>query len=187
MTEEAVISEPVSARWFPVPRENTGKFADFGLEIAKAPRLSEENSIACQRNSLVTKAGKICARSGNLRRGNSEPYANNGTRCLAPIQLAPAGSNPGHATTETDIRSLLPFRRGEGSRPCTHKSRLVSSGWSMSALPPKAEFVSALSTSALCHKRTCRYLADDRRQALAFTKFGSSLRDVLRKLVSRTC
>jgi hypothetical protein len=43
---EAVISEPVSARWFPVPRENTGKFADFGLEIAKAPLLSEENSIA---------------------------------------------------------------------------------------------------------------------------------------------
>jgi len=33
--------------------ENTGKFAHFGLEIAKAPLLSEENSIACQRNSLV--------------------------------------------------------------------------------------------------------------------------------------
>ena len=48
MAEEAVISEPVSVRWFPVPRENTGKFADFGLEIAKAPRLSEENSIAYQ-------------------------------------------------------------------------------------------------------------------------------------------
>ena len=46
MAEEAVISEPVSTRWFPVQRENTGKFADFGLEIAKAPRLSEENSIA---------------------------------------------------------------------------------------------------------------------------------------------
>ena len=28
---------------------------------------------------------------------------------------------------------LLPLR------PCTHKSRLVSSGWSMSALPPKAD------------------------------------------------
>jgi hypothetical protein len=40
VAEEAVISEPVSARWFPVPRENTGKFADFGLEIAKAPRVS---------------------------------------------------------------------------------------------------------------------------------------------------
>jgi hypothetical protein len=53
MAEEAVISEPVSARWFPVPRENTGKFADFGLEIAKVPRLSEENSIPYQQNSLV--------------------------------------------------------------------------------------------------------------------------------------
>jgi hypothetical protein len=46
MAEEAVISEPVSTRWFPVQRENTGKFADFGLEIAKEPRLSEENSIS---------------------------------------------------------------------------------------------------------------------------------------------
>jgi hypothetical protein len=43
---EAVIGEPVSDGVFPVSRENTGKFADFGLEIAKAPRLSEENSIA---------------------------------------------------------------------------------------------------------------------------------------------
>jgi hypothetical protein len=42
--EEAVISEPASARWFPVPRENTGKFVDFGLEVAEAPRLSEENA-----------------------------------------------------------------------------------------------------------------------------------------------
>jgi hypothetical protein len=36
---EAVISEPLSACGFPVPRENTGKFADFGLEIAKASLL----------------------------------------------------------------------------------------------------------------------------------------------------
>jgi hypothetical protein len=42
VAEEAVISELVSARL----RENTGKFAIFGFEIAKAPRLSEENSIA---------------------------------------------------------------------------------------------------------------------------------------------
>ena len=28
---------------------------------------------------------------------------------------------------------------GRLARPCTHKSRLVSSGWSLSALPPKAD------------------------------------------------
>ena len=77
LAEEAVISEPVSARWFPVPRENTGKFADFGLEIAKVPRLSEENSIAYPRNSLVAKAGKICRRSGKPEAGNSESDPNN--------------------------------------------------------------------------------------------------------------
>jgi hypothetical protein len=44
----AVIGELVSASHFPVSRENTGKFAEFGLEIAKAPLLSEENSIAYQ-------------------------------------------------------------------------------------------------------------------------------------------
>ena len=46
MAEEAVISELVSARLFPVTRENTGKFAIFGFEMAKATRLSDENSIA---------------------------------------------------------------------------------------------------------------------------------------------
>jgi hypothetical protein len=46
LAEEAVISEPVSARLFPVTRENTGKFVILGFDIAKASRLSEENSIA---------------------------------------------------------------------------------------------------------------------------------------------
>jgi hypothetical protein len=59
VAEEAVISELVSARWFPVPREFTGKFADFGLEIAKAPRLSEENSIATSRIPYSPKQGKF--------------------------------------------------------------------------------------------------------------------------------
>ena len=36
MAEEAVISELVSARLFPVTREITGKFAIFGFEIAQA-------------------------------------------------------------------------------------------------------------------------------------------------------
>ena len=72
MAEEAVISEPVSARWFPVPGENTGKFADFELELAKAPRLSDENSIAYQVNSLAAKAGKIYERSGKPEAVNSE-------------------------------------------------------------------------------------------------------------------
>jgi hypothetical protein len=60
-----IASEPVSARRFPVPREKTGKFADFGLEIAEASRLSEENSSAYQENSLVAKAGKILPEAGN--------------------------------------------------------------------------------------------------------------------------
>jgi hypothetical protein len=33
---EAVIGEPVSARLFPVTRENTGKFAIFGFQIVTA-------------------------------------------------------------------------------------------------------------------------------------------------------
>jgi hypothetical protein len=64
MAEEAVISEPVSVRGFPVPRENTGKFADFGLEIAKVPRFSEENSIAYPENSLVAQQGKFAGDQG---------------------------------------------------------------------------------------------------------------------------
>jgi hypothetical protein len=80
LAEEAVISEPVSARGFPVPGENTGKFADFGLEIAKAPRLSEENSTPYQQNSLVAKAGKICGRSGNPRRITANLIGTTGSR-----------------------------------------------------------------------------------------------------------
>jgi hypothetical protein len=67
MAVEAVISELVSVRPFPVFRENTGKFDDFGLEVAKVPRLSEENSIIYQQNSLAAKAGKNCWLSGNLK------------------------------------------------------------------------------------------------------------------------
>ena len=43
------------------------------------------------------------------------------------------------------------------SRPCTHKSRLVNGGWTMSGCSPKRTFVSELGMSALCHKQTCRY------------------------------
>lgn len=69
---EVVIGEPVSASHFPVSREDTGKFAAFGLEMTKAPRLSEGNSIVCEPNSLAAKAGKICGRTGNPKAHNSE-------------------------------------------------------------------------------------------------------------------
>ena len=36
-------------------------------------------------------------------------------------------------------RSPASLYRGTRARPCTHKSRLVSSGWSVSALPPEAD------------------------------------------------
>jgi hypothetical protein len=45
----------------------------------------------------------------------------------------------------TEADSATAGRMGEHqgecrlTRPCTHKSRLVSSGWSLSALPPKAD------------------------------------------------
>ena len=42
--------------------------------------------------------------------------------------------SPEYARTLTVHRDV-PCR----DRPCTHKSRLVSSGWSMSAFPPKAD------------------------------------------------
>ena len=39
------------------------------------------------------------------------------------------------------------------TRPCTHKSRLVSSGWSMSLYPLKRTYSSSASMSAMCQKR----------------------------------
>jgi len=58
LSVEAVISELVSARLFPVLRENTAKFADFRPRDDNSPRLCIGNSIAYHRNSLNTKTGK---------------------------------------------------------------------------------------------------------------------------------
>jgi len=62
---EAVISELVSVRVFPVLRENTGKFADFPLKTTMIRPLRSGNSIAYQRISLSVKTGKIFGLSGN--------------------------------------------------------------------------------------------------------------------------
>jgi hypothetical protein len=56
--------------------------------------------------------------------------------CLITSKFAPPGRVAFRAWT-TGMRPRLSARYG--SRPCTHKSRLVSSGWSLSALPPKAD------------------------------------------------
>jgi hypothetical protein len=52
-------SELVSARLFPVLRENTAKFVDFRPQTNNDPRRSNVNSIAYHRNSLAAKTGKI--------------------------------------------------------------------------------------------------------------------------------
>jgi hypothetical protein len=64
------MSELVSARLFPVLRENAGKFANFGLETAKAPRLSEGKF-----NRLPTEFPSRKNRE-NLR-ANRDPEAHN--------------------------------------------------------------------------------------------------------------
>jgi hypothetical protein len=97
--EEAVISELVSARLFPVTRENTGKFAIFGFEIAKAPRAfgAKFNRLATEFPSHPSRENLRAIREAEA--GNSEPYPNNWTCCLAThTRLTHAGSNPGHAT-----------------------------------------------------------------------------------------
>ena len=57
-----------------------GKFANFELEIVKAPRLSEENSIAYPQNSLVAQSRENLRLIREPEAGNSEPYPNNGSR-----------------------------------------------------------------------------------------------------------
>ena len=62
---EAVISELVSVRRFPVMRENTGKFVDFSLKKAIIRGVLSVNSMAYQRISLSIETGKIFGLSGN--------------------------------------------------------------------------------------------------------------------------
>ena len=65
MAVEAVISELVSVRRFPVLRENTGKFVDFSLKKAIIRGVRSVNSMAYQRISLSIKTGKSFGLSGN--------------------------------------------------------------------------------------------------------------------------
>jgi hypothetical protein len=46
------------------------------------------------------------------------------------------------------FRVILGYMRG------SYKSRLVTSGWSLSALPPKADIRERIQYFCLCHKRT---------------------------------
>jgi hypothetical protein len=58
MAVEAIISELVSTRLFPVLRENTGKFAGFSHETRMVCRFRNVNSIAYHPNSLSIGSGK---------------------------------------------------------------------------------------------------------------------------------
>ena len=59
------MGELVSARRFPVLRENTGKFVDFSLKKNIIRRVRSVNSMAYQRISLSVKTGKLFGLSGN--------------------------------------------------------------------------------------------------------------------------
>jgi hypothetical protein len=78
LAEEAVISELVSPRLFPVTRENTGKFAIFGLENSQGA-----SAFGAKINRLATKfPSRQCREnlqaSRYLRRVTANPYPNNG-------------------------------------------------------------------------------------------------------------
>ena len=90
--------EPVSARWFPVPRKNTGKFADLGLEPRRLGFRKKIQSLTnrIQIPSRLNRENLWAIREPEA--DNSEPYPNNGPRCLAPHDLRPQvqilGSQP---------------------------------------------------------------------------------------------
>ena len=120
---EAFIGEPVSVACFPVPREDTGKFAAFGLEMTKAPRLSGGNSIVCEPNFLAAKAGKIFGRTGNPKAHNSERAARllHVNRRGILIPFGAMNSNPG--------RMEFSERTGIRPRGFAPSSAVVKSAW----------------------------------------------------------
>ena len=69
---EAVISELVSVRRFPVMRENTAKFFDFRLRDGDCPCFGTGNSIAYKGNSLNTETGNFLGRTGKLGTSSRE-------------------------------------------------------------------------------------------------------------------
>ena len=69
----------------------------------------------------IEKAAKVTVKEGPLRFEN-----------VSIPDRAPSPEEPSLGRGGSLTRYALP-------RPCTHKSSLVSSGWSMSALPPEAD------------------------------------------------
>jgi hypothetical protein len=75
LAEEAVITELVSPRLFPVTRENTRKFAIFGFENSQGA-----SAFGAKINRLATKfPGRLCRENLQAIRvpqaGNSEPLS----------------------------------------------------------------------------------------------------------------
>ena len=73
MAVEAVISELVSVWMFPVSRESTAKIADLSFREPRPVGFFSRKFNRYQQNSVVTKAGKICGRTGKPKPHNSEP------------------------------------------------------------------------------------------------------------------
>ena len=116
-------ANPSLSACFPVPREDTGKFAAFGLEMTKAPRLSGGNSIVCEPNFLAAKAGKIFGRTGNPKAHNSERAARllHVNRRGILIPFGAMNSNPG--------RMEFSERTGIRPRGFAPSSAVVKSAW----------------------------------------------------------
>lgn len=78
------MSELVSAPLFLVLRENTAKFAQFGLETTIASGFRNANSKGYHHNSLAAKTGKIWGRTGNRGCNNKERGLGVGAVCSTP-------------------------------------------------------------------------------------------------------
>jgi hypothetical protein len=113
---EAVISEPVSGRTFPVTRENTGKFnRPWARDSQGASGFGGKfNCLPSEFPSRVNRENLRAIREPEA--DNSEPYPNSGTRCLAPHDLRPQVQISGAVCGGRGqlAESVFPFHSREG-------------------------------------------------------------------------
>lgn len=116
MAVEAVISEPVSGRTFPVTRENTGKFnRPWARDSQGASGFGGKfNCLPSEFPSRVNRENLRAIREPEA--DNSEPYPNSGTRCLAPHDLRPQVQISGAVCGGRGqlAESVFPFHSREG-------------------------------------------------------------------------
>jgi hypothetical protein len=109
---------------------------------------------------VVARGARIDSRNRGTMLGKGGTLENPLRRCTDSSSSLRTGSWRASASGSKTAPPTFVTPTDYQLRACSHKSRLVSSGWSLSVLPQKRTFVSVGGMSEKCHQR---WIDDTRR------------------------